>query len=123
MSLFKLGFKTDSSTKEHLVADLAAGAAAGTIANAVVAPLDTVGDTMKSNRFLGKDIHAKHTIPYVKEMYNISKEHNKHPLGGIRGFYRGMGVKILKGAPFAALSFMAYELLKDKFRKQTKKIL
>jgi hypothetical protein len=87
------------------IKDLGAGAVAGAVSSLVVAPIDTVADAMKpGSTYVGQS--AKDVIR------SIYKSH------GLKGFYKGMGVKLLKIAPAQALAFAIYKSLRNDSRKK-----
>jgi Mitochondrial carrier protein len=121
MELYKLGFKQKSKQHVKPKAELLAGALAGAISSLAVAPIDRTADVRSLGRFLGQDIPTSirtSTPKLLKEMYRIGKKEKIGPLGGIRGFYEGAGIKALKLAPATAISFLTYEALKKQFNKK-----
>lgn len=69
------------------------GFIAGTVSKAVTFPLDTIRKRMQVNQ-------PKRAMMMLKEHWHIH---------GLRGFYSGFGISILKTAPTSALSMAIYE--------------
>ncbi|KAI9476314.1 MAG: mitochondrial carrier domain-containing protein [Benjaminiella poitrasii] len=104
--------KTELSTPRRLVA----GALAGTVSVACTYPLDLVRTrlSIQSANMLslnkGNDlpvIKKKHPgiVPTIRNIYSTE--------GGLRGLYRGLWPTTLAFAPYVALNFQCYEVLKD----------
>ncbi|GMT31572.1 hypothetical protein PFISCL1PPCAC_22869 [Pristionchus fissidentatus] len=81
---------------KHLVA----GAIAGTMSRTSTAPLDRVKVYLQ--------VHASHT----NKLNVFSAVKLLHAEGGIKSFWRGNGVNVVKIAPESAIKFMAYEQMK-----------
>lgn len=76
-----------------------AGASAGIGYNCTLFPVDTIKSIMQSNDKPGLTF-----LSITKQIWNKS---------GIRGFYSGMGVTMIKTIPTSALMFIVYEKLKE----------
>lgn len=69
------------------------GFVAGTVSKVVTFPLDTIRKRMQINR-------PKRAVAMLREHWHIH---------GVRGFYSGFGISIMKTAPTSALSMAIYE--------------
>ena len=78
-----------------------AGALAGTCADTILHPLDTVNTRIKAQ--VGKHALQKSMLSFAREIF--------HSEGG-RGFYRGLSATLLQAVPMNAIYFGAYEFLK-----------
>lgn len=90
----------DPKNYKHKVHELMlAGASAGIGYNCTLFPVDTVKSIMQAN--------DKSGLTFM----NVSRQIFKR--NGIRGFYSGMGVTMIKTIPTSALMFLVYEKLKE----------
>lgn len=77
---------------------LIAGGVAGALSRTATAPLDRL------KVILQVQTSGAHVIPAIN---NILRE------GGLKGFFRGNGINVLKVAPESAIKFFAYEMMKN----------
>lgn len=87
---------------------LLAGATAGMVAQTVAYPGDTVKRQLQLNGLDNTKSKYNGLWSCIKLMY---KQY------GIRGYYAGLGVNILKAAPEAAIQFYVYEFVKKHVSK------
>jgi hypothetical protein len=132
MELLKLGFnEKDKREGKKKVLGLVAGGVAGAISNLAVAPIDTIKDTQKSNQVTNrnelKDWEISKTgpqpTPKPTGMGEVAKDiwtHEKTLPKKVKAFYRGSSAGVLKVAPAMAISFLAYDTLKEKIDKHYK---
>ena len=80
-----------------------AGASAGVSYNFLFFPADTVKSRMQTTP-IGEAAHSRST--FVQETVKLWKQ------AGLRGFYRGCGITVLRAAPSSAFIFMVYDGLK-----------
>lgn len=86
---------------------LIAGATAGVLYNFIFYPADTVKSRMQTEDFnssLGQKKQA--FLATGRELWKAD---------GIRGFYRGCGITVMRSAPSSAVIFSVYEALKRHF--------
>ncbi|KAI9019186.1 mitochondrial carrier [Phycomyces nitens] len=96
-------------TKENLSApELMLGGALGGIAyNLSFFPVDVIKSKMQTDEeLLGKAFKQRNFVQTGQDIYRGA---------GIRGFYRGCGITLLRSAPSNAIIFMTYELLSRHF--------
>ena len=140
MNIIKLGFDDkDKQEGKRKVLNLAAGGLAGAISNVAVAPIDTIKDVQRQNKSVNRNemkdweaLAAKDPSavkPRIKpESFNaVAKDIWSHEVGmknKLKSFYAGTGAGVAKVAPAMAISFLAYDTLKDqiddRFPKHTK---
>ncbi|CDK29401.1 unnamed protein product [Kuraishia capsulata CBS 1993] len=97
--LKRVGSKKESSTMDQL----AAGAIAGVTYNFSIFPVDTVKSIIQTHEGTSES----------NSMVSVTKWIWKH--GGVKGFYQGLGVALLKAVPANAIVFFVYENLKKEF--------
>eukprot|EP00047_Mylnosiga_fluctuans_P011227 m.20131 g.20131 ORF g.20131 m.20131 type:complete len:289 (+) comp3504_c0_seq1:136-1002(+) len=85
--------------------NMAAGAAAGIMAQTLSYPLDVVRRRMQIDR--SETPHYRSTLHALKAIYT---EH-----GLYKGLFRGLSINWIREAPQIAVAFTAHELLKDMF--------
>ncbi|XP_066308688.1 probable envelope ADP,ATP carrier protein, chloroplastic [Miscanthus floridulus] len=90
----------------------AAGAAAGTIAKTVTAPLDRVKILMQTHsvRVAGKS--AKKGVGFLEAMADIGKK------DGLKGYWKGNLPQVIRIIPYSAVQLFSYEVYKKIFRRK-----
>ncbi|BFZ05937.1 hypothetical protein BsWGS_08976 [Bradybaena similaris] len=86
---------------------LVAGAAAGAVSRTCTAPLDRI------KVFLQVHASSKNNLTVRTGFRQMLEE------GGVRSFWRGNGINVIKIAPETAIKFMTYEQIKILFRGDT----
>lgn len=133
MTLIKLGFEDkDKKESKKKILSLMAGGAAGAISNFAVAPIDTIKDTQKQNQTSNRNALTKLREaglseagfkPAPEALGDVAKDiwnHEKKLSKKIKSFYKGTSAGALKVAPAMAISFLAYDTLKDKINQHYK---
>ena len=92
-------------TRREVVEDLGAGAAAGVAATLATFPIDVVSDAQKPGNAIYDGWKAK---DIAKDIYKTR---------GLKGFFKGSPMKVLKIAPASAISFAAYEGISKELKK------
>lgn len=83
---------------------LLAGAASGTFAQSVMYPGDTIRRLMQTNGADGRERAYSTTLDCCRKVFARQ---------GIRGFYRGFYVNLVRAVPGASIQFAGYEFLKN----------
>mmetsp|Transcript_18411 Transcript_18411/g.25515 ORF Transcript_18411/g.25515 Transcript_18411/m.25515 type:complete len:330 (-) Transcript_18411:137-1126(-) len=94
----------DGSTS--ILAMLACGSVAGLTAQTITFPADTVRHCMQANGISGQDNVYSSTLDCFNKIY--LKE-------GVRGFFKGWGLNLVRSLPGAAVQFTSYDILKKLF--------
>lgn len=87
------------------VGSLLSGSVSGIVSSTMIFPLDVIRKRLQVQGVLRTHIGQEPSI--LREMAHI------YGTEGIRGFYRGVKVEILKVCPMVALTFCSFELIKD----------
>ncbi|KAL5012774.1 hypothetical protein ScPMuIL_011325 [Solemya velum] len=88
---------------------LVAGGAAGAVSRTCTAPLDRLKVLLQ--------VHgSRKNISIVSGFQHMLKE------GGAKSLWRGNGINVIKIAPESALKFMAYEQVKNLFRRENQEL-
>lgn len=95
--------KTETNTVPEL---LVSGACAGIAYNLSLYPADTIKSKMQTSSVISPEAHLTFA--------SASKMIYKH--GGLVGFYRGLGITLIRAVPSNAAIFFTYEQLKALFR-------
>ncbi|KAJ3310113.1 hypothetical protein HDV04_005379 [Boothiomyces sp. JEL0838] len=90
------GPKTENGTPQHWVS-LVGGGISGALSWVLVFPLDVLKSIVQKEAFSG---HEKSVSYYFTERY---KEF------GVRGFFRGMSMQLMRSVPVHAINFYVYE--------------
>lgn len=94
---------------------LASGASAGVLYNLSLFPADTVKSKMQTNSVVnsssstGSRSSSSATPTFVSTARQIYKN------GGIKAFYRGLGITLIRAVPSNSVIFFTYESLKNNF--------
>ncbi len=83
---------------------LISGACGGIAYNASLFPADTIKSKMQTDSIISGSSKSQGFLEVGKEIYTAN---------GIKGFYRGMGITLLRAAPASATIFLVYEKLKE----------
>ncbi|KAJ3088682.1 hypothetical protein HK102_008198 [Quaeritorhiza haematococci] len=83
---------------------MGAGALAGMVFNASLFPADVIKSRQQTD--LTTALQRQGFLQVAKELYTGE---------GIRGFYRGLGITLLRSAPTSGVIFLTYELLSRHF--------
>ncbi|KAL9620983.1 MAG: hypothetical protein Q9160_004501 [Pyrenula sp. 1 TL-2023] len=86
---------------------LLAGATAGILYNFMFYPADTIKSRMQTEDLISS--------PGKKKQAFLAVGRDLWKSDGIRGFYRGCGITVMRSAPSSAVIFAVYETLKDRF--------
>jgi len=96
--------ETSTSDAYAILNYIGIGTIAGTAAQLVTYPLDTIRKRLQMNGLLGTEKVYKSTLDCIKKVSAAE---------GVKGFYGGLVPTLLKIAPAAAIQFTAYDLLKN----------
>ncbi|OQU86659.1 hypothetical protein SORBI_3003G122300 [Sorghum bicolor] len=88
----------------------AAGAAAGTIAKTVTAPLDRVKILMQTHSVRVAGESAKKGVGFLEAMADIGKK------DGLKGYWKGNLPQVIRIIPYSAVQLFSYEVYKKIFR-------
>lgn len=134
--MFKLAektLKTDiKQSSKDVAVGLALGGLAGAISTSVVQPLDQIQNMMSTYKVRPEyGSRTKTYVDLIKAIYRDdlgqtlkSTEQYTKGLKGLKNFYNGLGVKVVKTVPQSALllglNAMLYKIYKDKVRENGK---
>ncbi|KAJ1673524.1 hypothetical protein EV182_005065 [Spiromyces aspiralis] len=119
---FKRLLMPEGATELDTPRRLTAGACAGLMSVAVTYPLDIVrtrisvqtGKMLANIDALPKDARGRPIIPKMPGIWATFVNIYKHE-GGIRAAFRGLGATLAGVAPYVALNFQCYEVLRKLF--------
>jgi len=92
-----------ASLSAILLSKTLSGGAAGLVTQLVTYPGNTMIKRNQANGMGGQAKAYDGTLDMIRKM--VAKE-------GVRGFYKGVGVNVLKGIPNASIQFLAYDTMK-----------
>jgi ornithine carrier protein len=102
----RLGRAPTSGDTNTIPELLASGASAGIAYNLSLFPADTVKSKVQTSSI----VNPKHQMTFASAAKTIYKH------GGIRAFYRGLGITLIRAIPSNAVIFFTYEQLKTIFK-------
>jgi len=105
LKIKRLGVKNYQNSENTIFELLISGASAGIAYNLSLFPADTIKSKMQTSSVINPNLKLSF-ISTAKQIYKF---------GGLKSFYRGLGITLMRAIPSNAVIFYTYEQLKKTF--------